>query len=815
LTLDGLEFTISLRSYQSHAQKSISNVLLSLQKRKPSDVWKSPGPRSGHILSATLSIRLGPLLNIRNFDIPLDPIDTPADQRDLAMRLINVETFKLEEFFGEVVPPYAILSHTWGDDEEEVTFRDIERRSIEKAGNWPIKFDGCCKQAKEDGLKYVWIDTCCIDKTNSVELSEAINSMFQWYQKAFICYAYLSDVPTRDNSRDPGSKFFSSRWFQRGWTLQELLAPKQLRFYNLAWTFLGTKNEMSAMIQKITGIPRPFLLGLAALHEASVAQRMSWAARRVTKRKEDIAYCLLGIFGIMMPMIYGEGDQAFNRLQQEIMKDTRDDSILAWALNPAESLPSNSTDVVSGGVLATAPSDFENCGHIVSREQYTTPANIFDISGGRLGVHLSLYTTSAGEIYGLLNCGPEQNIEQVVGIPLYNAVSSGPSDEYIRPQGRYSVLLPKTTLSVSTKPIHIWKERQNRAHVAISRRFWFYIEESVETNLEMIDVQPRDRWQKDRAMIATAKDSDGNMTQRSLARFRTKGEGSCDVVVVLELEVKRSQVQARCHVMTSSRDTALEDLSRKLIYLRPEAFGKQSATIGILNLYVTVKQESVAGQPMFVVRLAAMPSSPEVTVDATLELRQLDLKLEFVSILQKEDKIYLEAERLGQQREEKMATLEPMKLRLALVEEKLRKLSEEKRSLIDGLEKGLQEVHQLTVRDNEIRQQQNKLSEQRLELQRRLDELLKNGFDRKRAPEDWFEAIAEMLLNVGNVDFDLKDIEAMTLTVHSYRGRRRMDIISTIRHRYRGPPRMGARSLSSCCSRGEPTLSRRIGARGR
>jgi hypothetical protein len=195
------------------------------------------------------------------------------------MRLINVETFKLKEFFGEVVPSYAILSYTWGDDEEEVTFHDIERGSIEKAKNRPIKFEGCCKQAKKDGLKYVWIDTCCIDKTNSVELGEAINSMFQWYKKAFICYNYLSDVPTVDNPRDPGSKFFSSRWFQRGWTLQELLAPKQLRFYNLVWTlqellapkqlrfynlvwtFLGTKSEMSVMIQKITGIPRSFLLG--------------------------------------------------------------------------------------------------------------------------------------------------------------------------------------------------------------------------------------------------------------------------------------------------------------------------------------------------------------------------------------------------------------------------------------------------------------------------------------------------------------------------------------------------------------------------
>jgi hypothetical protein len=229
-------------------------------------------------------------------------------------------------------------------------------------------------------------------------------------------------------------------------------------------------------------------------------------------------------------------------------------------------------------------------------------------------------------------------------------------------------------------------------------------------------------------------------------------------VVVLELEVQRSQVQARCHVMTSSGDTALEDLSQKLIYMGQEAFGKQSASNGILNVYVTVRQESVAGQLMFVVRLVAMPSLPEVTVNATLELRQLDLELEFVSILQEEDKIYLEAERLGQQKEEKMVTLEPIKGRLPVVEENLRKLSEEKRLLINRLQKGGQEVHQLTIRGNEIRQRQDKLSKRRLEIQQRLDELLKNGFDMKRALEDWFEAIAKMLLNAGNVDFDLKDI---------------------------------------------------------
>jgi hypothetical protein len=227
------------------------------------------------------------------------------------MRLINVETFKLEAFVGRTIPKYAILSHTWGTDQEEISFRDVENGRIGNAESRPIKLDGCCKQAMHDGLKYVWIDTCCIDRANSTELGEAINSMFRWYQDAFICYTYLSDVPDGDNPKNLVSAFSSSRWFQRGWTLQELLAPKRLHFYNSSWSHLGSRSMLSTTIQRITNIPVPLLIGLKPLDSASVAQRMSWAANRATTKKEDIAYCLLGIFGVMMPMIYGEGDEAF------------------------------------------------------------------------------------------------------------------------------------------------------------------------------------------------------------------------------------------------------------------------------------------------------------------------------------------------------------------------------------------------------------------------------------------------------------------------------------------------------------------------
>ncbi|KAH7161826.1 heterokaryon incompatibility protein-domain-containing protein [Dactylonectria macrodidyma] len=669
------------------------------------------------------------------------------------MHLINVETLRLETFVGDNIPPYAILSHTWGADEEEVSFEDIWSGNLEKPGNRAEKLKGCCNQAKEDHLEYAWIDTCCIDKKSSKELDEAINSMFQWYKKASICYTYLSDVPHGDDSWDPGSKFFSSRWFQRGWTLQELLAPEELRFYNREWISIGRRRDMSNEVERITGISREFLLGWEDFRKAGVAQRMSWAAKRKTSRKEDSAYCLLGIFDVTMPMIYGEGDRALSRLQQEIMKITGDHSILAWGLDTAEYTPSNSAGVISAGILATAPSDFANCGHIVPRKQDATPINTFDISSGRLRMHLSIHTTSAGETFGLLNCGPEHNAEQVVGIPVYKAVSGAATGEYLRPQGRSSVLLPRTATRISTKHIHIQMGRQNRAHEAMGRRLWLHIDGHQKMNLEE-EIYPPVHWEKARTLIAEANDSDGqpNITRRYLARFRTQGERSQDVIVVLEFEMHGLQPQARCHVMTSSRDTALEDLFQNFIYLRPEALGKQATSNGKLNVEVTVKEEQVAQEPMFVVRLAPASNSLEAPVDANWELYQVNLKLEFVRILQKEDQVRLETRRLAQQRDKEMATLDRMRERLAVIEEDLRKLGEEKRALSDGVEEGAQQVDELTNRLNEGRQQQDEWSRRESEIQRRLDEL-----ETKQGPGNWLETTIKTQLGTGQIGRGLKD----------------------------------------------------------
>ncbi|KAG1849880.1 heterokaryon incompatibility protein-domain-containing protein [Suillus subalutaceus] len=189
-----------------------------------------------------------------------------------------------------------------------------------RARNMPgySKIEGCCIQANEDRYRYVWIDTCCINKSSSSELSEAINSMFMWYKKAQICYTYLDDVSRCDTLLE---EFSNSQWFRRGWTLQELIAPNNVVFFSCDWEEIGSKSSFAPLIEQITGIDRGVLL-MNYPEEVSVATRMSWAAGRQTTGVEDQAYLLLGLFGVYMPTIYREGEKAFVRLQVEIMKSS-------------------------------------------------------------------------------------------------------------------------------------------------------------------------------------------------------------------------------------------------------------------------------------------------------------------------------------------------------------------------------------------------------------------------------------------------------------------------------------------------------------
>ncbi|CAM6001940.1 unnamed protein product [Sphagnum balticum] len=292
------------------------------------------------------------------------------------MRLLNTVTIKIKQFGDDEIPPYAILSHTW--DKKEFTFQDIVGDyAVEKEGYAKVK--NACAVAAADEFEYIWVDTCCIDKTSSAELSEAINSMYRWYQRAEVCYAYLTDVPS-DTSINVvvhiGSKFSESRWFRRGWTLQELIAPSTVIFLDKEWQNIGTKSSLRHVISRITGIPVDILLG-HDLELASVAQKMSWAARRETARAEDRAYCLMGIFGIHMSLIYGEGERAFVRLQEYIMKVSDDHSLFAW--RSAEN---------RGGLLATSPSAFVDSGNVVPFNPFHTYNGPLTISNN--GIHLAL-----------------------------------------------------------------------------------------------------------------------------------------------------------------------------------------------------------------------------------------------------------------------------------------------------------------------------------------------------------------------------------------------------------------------------------------
>jgi hypothetical protein len=241
----------------------------------------------------------------------------------LLKRLLH-DNFELVSFNDDDVPPYAILSHTWM--EGEVTYNElVAGTGQDKSGYDKIRF--CGARAAADGLQYFWVDTCCIDKSISHELSTAINSMFHWYQRASKCYVYLSDVVVPEEIADAeafritwAEAFRRSRWFTRGWTLQELLAPPCVEFYSKNGKRLGSRISLEQEIHEITKIATEALRG-QSLAAFSVEERMSWAAQRTTTLKEDKIYCLLGIFGVFLSLIYGEGEaHATLRLREEIHK---------------------------------------------------------------------------------------------------------------------------------------------------------------------------------------------------------------------------------------------------------------------------------------------------------------------------------------------------------------------------------------------------------------------------------------------------------------------------------------------------------------
>ena len=264
------------------------------------------------------------------------------------MRLIKTATLELQDFVDSDVPKYAILSHTWEDG--EVLFHDMADPGARKLPGF-AKISRLCERALSENLDFAWIDTCCIDKSSSAELSEAINAMYKWYRRASVCYVYLSDISVlaqiNDDKAGAEKQLKDCRWFTRGWTLQELLAPQYVKFFDKDWIDIGSRRSLEPHLVSITGIESTFL---ERPHWASIATRMSWASSRRTTRTEDMAYCLLGLFEVNMPLLYGEGEKAFQRLQHEILRVSDDESLFAW----------RNDSLVHSGMLALSPADFSD-----------------------------------------------------------------------------------------------------------------------------------------------------------------------------------------------------------------------------------------------------------------------------------------------------------------------------------------------------------------------------------------------------------------------------------------------------------------------
>jgi hypothetical protein len=309
------------------------------------------------------------------------------------MWLIDTKSLKLEFVDNPEDREYAILSHTWGSG--EVSFQEMANLDIARTKVGFSKIEQTCKLAHDRGLSYAWVDTCCIDKTSSAELTEAINSMFRWYKESNVCFVYLSDLPAfSDGSSRPedygsiswvgfaalGEHLPQCRWFTRGWTLQELIASKNVEFYDERWRLRGNKMFMRMQISSVTGIQQEVLDNSDLISTVPVARRMSWAAKRQTTRVEDLSYCLFGIFDVHLPLIYGEGMKAFFRLQEAIALENNDLSLFAWSSKPEE-------DPGFRGIFALHPSEFQSCSMLQRATNPTDPTPVFSFTNK--GFHIT------------------------------------------------------------------------------------------------------------------------------------------------------------------------------------------------------------------------------------------------------------------------------------------------------------------------------------------------------------------------------------------------------------------------------------------
>ncbi|KAI4930771.1 uncharacterized protein J4E92_004603 [Alternaria infectoria] len=448
------------------------------------------------------------------------------------MRLLNAHTLELKPFIDSI-PPYAILSHCWED--EEVIFSDLSDLEQARKKKGFAKIEKTCELAIGDGFNYVWIDTCCIDKSSSAELSEAINSMFAWYRDSKQCYAYLADVEHEGAfaegylARD-GIAFSRSRWFARAWTLQELLAPSSfqhredsprvyhspvpikappgrydgMKFYSRDWQLLGSKPILCTKISMITGIPRGYLEG-QSLETASISMRMSWAAGRQATRPEDIAYSLLGVFDVNIPLLYGEGDiKAFRRLQEEIMKISEDETLFAWQA-------SHRMNKLAGDALASGPNDFRATRSLIPfASDDPVPPSTMTHRGLRIWqtlfhthqldshrrsairpLHGHMMWPDRDVVWGILRCHVAHDFQHFVIVPLVQLSA----DIYHREVSYPVSLVPFEFVPSSAFPKEIYIRYASTSTVQNSfQRRWGFLIRKPSEGIEVRRCLPKEAW---------------------------------------------------------------------------------------------------------------------------------------------------------------------------------------------------------------------------------------------------------------------------------------------------------------------------------
>ncbi|TRX87731.1 hypothetical protein FHL15_011381 [Xylaria flabelliformis] len=263
------------------------------------------------------------------------------------MHLLDTTTYELRS--GSQITfrqeGYAVLSHRWVG--QEITYDQLKDEIEGLRLNTALartpqldKIRRATETARNLGIKWIWIDSCCINRANAIEETESINSMLKWYSDAKICITYLDDVQNHEHYGEALSpkclgsleRDSPSIWFSRGWTLQELLSPQDIRFYDKDWNFIGTKMTLAGVLEEITGIDKCYLTREKHFETACITTKMSWMAGRTTTRVEDIAYSMLGILNINMTTQYGEGLRAFNRLQQALLSTSGDESHFSWKM---------------------------------------------------------------------------------------------------------------------------------------------------------------------------------------------------------------------------------------------------------------------------------------------------------------------------------------------------------------------------------------------------------------------------------------------------------------------------------------------------